>query len=1049
MAPFEIPTPVVSGLKDKIESLTVQGDRLYVGTATGNLAIYGIDDNVEEGEDTVTLAETKKALVRRAIEQIGFIKDINSLVVLSESTVTLFPLPAFSPSTPLLKAKAAFSFAIHSSVQHISTESQAPAEEFSSKPPTIPTLVTQLVVGCRRKVVIYSWKDGEAQESKEAPLPHSARIITFLDKDTACFGYSPTEYAIFSIPKMTATDITIPQPGTAVVAGMGALSGLGGYMTLGLGAKPKPGVLQISETETLILKDNEGIFIGPDAGPARPTSVEWPAPPEEIAFVKPYIFSVLPPGSITSPPQKPEPSASIPQTPLIPTTVVQIRSSISLLPTQTLSFPFNHPSTPPTANATVRLLTPSPSSKSSLFLLTTPTDRTAAAAEGSTLWQFRMKSWDAQIDELVAAGQYSDALALLDTIDASALPDKEQRVTKIRGLNAVAQFRASQFDTALDTFIALDINPAKVVALYPEAVAGRLSVPQEAWIPLFGGSVVEEASTPSTPSVAGSLKDGADGQPADSKSVAELLESLPSTSTLSLPASTSGLTASTSGTLRGRLKGLGAFLAVNDNAPSSASKAKPKQPVHDDLARSMRTLQEYLSYHRPRVAAALLAAGIAPNDHHPNIRPLSEMSVEDLFALPNAPLSALTPEQLIAFAQIVDTARFKSYLLNSPGLLGPLCRLPNWCEVSEVEEELLARGKFAELRDLYHGKGMHRKALELLKQQSEKETDMEDKLSPSIYYLQKLGSEHLDEIFASARWVFEQDSSMAFQIFTSEDVELPRPAVADYLETIDPLLCIRYIEFLIEERQEESRVFHDRLAELYLKMTLSTKKRNDKDWPQHYEKLLKFINTTDRYSIDRLYGIISSEDLYEARAILLGRFGRHDQALELYVYRLQDYQKAEEHCISVYRPGTETANVYLTLLRLYLRPTDKNAPDLLKPALDIVARHSHQLDAVDTLQLLPPLVSTQDVRTFLIGALRAPIFDTRVIRNISKARGDQVDRKLMNLQTKRVKITDSRICPQCHKRIGNSFIAVHAPRGEVTHYQCREAFSRRLTEMRH
>lgn len=35
-------------------------------------------------------------------------------------------------------------------------------------------------------------------------------------------------------------------------------------------------------------------------------------------------------------------------------------------------------------------------------------------------------------------------------------------------------------------------------------------------------------------------------------------------------------------------------------------------------------------------------------------------------------------------------------------------------------------------------------------------------------------------------------------------------------------------------------------------------------------------------------------DLFEARAILLGRLGRHDQALELYVYRMHDYRKAEE-----------------------------------------------------------------------------------------------------------------------------------------------------------
>lgn len=59
--------------------------------------------------------------------------------------------------------------------------------------------------------------------------------------------------------------------------------------------------------------------------------------------------------------------------------------------------------------------------------------------------------------------------------------------------------------------------------------------------------------------------------------------------------------------------------------------------------------------------------------------------------LPNSPLSSLTPEQLTRFAQIIDTALFKSYLVIRPAMLGPLCRLDNWCEVSEVEEILQER----------------------------------------------------------------------------------------------------------------------------------------------------------------------------------------------------------------------------------------------------------------------------------------------------------------------------------------------------------------------
>ena len=35
-------------------------------------------------------------------------------------------------------------------------------------------------------------------------------------------------------------------------------------------------------------------------------------------------------------------------------------------------------------------------------------------------------------------------------------------------------------------------------------------------------------------------------------------------------------------------------------------------------------------------------------------------------------------------------------------------------------------------------------------------------------------------------------------------------------------------------------------------------------------------------------------DLYEARAIVLGRMGEHRQALAIYVFDLQDSEKAEE-----------------------------------------------------------------------------------------------------------------------------------------------------------
>ena len=246
----------------------------------------------------------------------------------------------------------------------------------------------------------------------------------------------------------------------------------------------------------------------------------------------------------------------------------------------------------------------------------------------------------------------------------------------------------------------------------------------------------------------------------------------------------------------------------------------------------------------------------------------------------------------------------------------------------------------------------------------------------------------------------------------------------------------------------------------------------------------------------------SRTDLYEARAILLGRLGRHDQALETYVYRLQDYTKAEEyvhsliysssiltltrHCKRVYRAGTETSDIFLALLKLYLRPTSQTSSNsnLLQPALELISRHGPRLDAVETLQLLPPLVTADDIRPFLIDSLRTPVFDTRVVREISKARNDQLARRLMALQSRRVKVTDSRMLVLNHSAIEliiyfylfsvvlnaindweivlslcmllGMFLPwfVHLGfsdgqiSGEVTHYQCREPFSRHLRGIR-
>ena len=115
----------------------------------------------------------------------------------------------------------------------------------------------------------------------------------------------------------------------------------------------------------------------------------------------------------------------------------------------------------------------------------------------------------------------------------------------------------------------------------------------------------------------------------------------------------------------------------------------------------------------------------------------------------------------------------------------------------------------------------------------------------------------------------------------------------------------------------------------------------------------------------------------------------------------------DRYCKRVYHIEPDSKGIFLTLLRIYLKSSTPS--NLLRPALDLISRHSPRLDAVETLHLLPPMVAAQDLKAFLCEALREPLFDTRVVREVWKGRSEQVASRLIALQAKRVKVTDSRM----------------------------------------
>ncbi|EIW66424.1 hypothetical protein TREMEDRAFT_70067 [Tremella mesenterica DSM 1558] len=1027
--------PLLPSSTLRITSLCQHDDKLYVGCANGTIRTYTLDAVTSDGEAGPSVPRlqllTTHQLSKRSIDQLGVLPYGQQLAVLSESVITLYSLPNLEKgsSSVLAQARSAHCFSItsYASINKTKSLKSVRSEDVGKEDKSVGDV---LIVGCRKKVVVYGFGRGY-KEGWELALPHSPRqiVIPFSNPSfppgTVHLLYSPQNSVLLHInisstPHLTTTDLTTsPVPpattsadstqtgstylstgeGTGLgLGGMSSLTGLGGYVGLGSKAAIPLGT-RTAEGEALLARDELGVFYSSEGNYTRGESLRFPSMPDLLEFSNPYIYSV-----VTSPTTAGPPSTAL-QVHLGPT--LSLRHTV----------PIPAPTTGSMSVSSSTLITPtgrspaeSLASGTKLCFVSTPTDKTLAQSEGSSVWALQAGDLGEDVDDLVREGKIGDAIGLVDAVGEDNMTPS-RRLPHLKTLQAVQQFAKGDFQTAMDTFLIFDVNPALVVSLFPaETISGRSHVSREAWMELFGA-------------VSGARLD-------------------PESSASDNP--TKGLLKSMTHLSIGKKNSFDSIKAADNLTATSAEPAKVDDTTTPRAA--LEALMYYLSDRRQKLTGAinLLTSPLPPESSLP---PLSSLSADELHALPSIPMPEMEPEQLLRVAQVIYTALLKVYLVARPILVGSLCRIENWCDVVEVEELLKQQKKFGDLIDLYQGKKMHSKALTLLHELAKEEEDRLDRYPPTVRYLHKLGSEGLDLIFEHSKWVINENTYEGLQIFIAEEPEvesLPRKQVVEFLETTSKEACIGYLEHLIHTLQEQGAEYHDKLAELYLERVKSSKDDEIK------EKLLDFLIGSNQYRAYRLLNRLGSDEMPEARAILLGRMGRHEDALKIYLYDLNDYSAADLYCSRVYSKFPDPSGIYLTLLHLYLRPSPPN-PILISPALTLIAKHGTRLEPQAVLDLLPPLLTMQQISEFLIKTLRgghAAKEEHRVVKQLVGARKEEVERNLMNLQVRHVRINDQRICPQCHKRLGASAIAIHSPRGEVTHLHCKDLFNSRLAKLR-
>ncbi|KAF9698218.1 hypothetical protein EKO04_003649 [Ascochyta lentis] len=1051
--------------KSKIESILAYGDRVLVGLNTGALRIYRVNEEAdppaqngaEKGDtngdvngDTTTTATApapaptptptptttpapppakaadllreEEKFSRRPIQQLAIIKEANILVSLSDNHVSIHDLHTYQLQEKLEKTRGATTFAAASNIV---------------KDPTtgIPSIVSRLAVAVKRKIILWTWQDMELSgDATELALIASVKSLTWATGTKLVAGMDPG-FVMVDMDTQHVQDIV--KPGAMGDAGgqggqggarFGAVSSSGmGYMGMGSWV-PKPLATRLGEGQMLLAKDVNSLFIDSDGNALDKRQVPWPFAPEMLAYSYPYMLALQAPSKGS----------------------LEVRNPDTLNLLQSISLP----------NVTF-LHVPQPN------ISLAHAGKGFLVASDRCIWRMGAQSYETQIDQLTASGRYDEALSLLNMLEDTLLQDKEGRVREIKTLKAEALFHDKKWHDAMDLFIDAKAPPERVIALFPRAVAGDLS---------------HEESVKGDGSVADEEELEGEKHAEDSEDIKKISRE----STFN-PATTIGR--SMMGRLVGGHKKVDSDVAsirssVREDAAETASIRPPKKVTETtqpdkqvDFSNAVRALQSYLAQCRVQIKRYIDTDGKlkeplpAPSDSQPEeYKPLFHYFIQDSAG------EVDWTAKLLNVAQLVDTTLFRAYMLTKSTLAGSLFRLPNFCEPDVVQEKLYETGRYADLIDFLHGKKLHRQALELLEKFGKNEADEEVASAlqgpqRTVGYLQQLPPEMIDLILEFAEWPLRTDPGLGMDVFLAdtENAEtLPRQRVLEFLEKLDLKLAVKYLEHIIEELNDLTPDFHQKLVDLFLERLRSGEFEDDEEKGRWRERLQTFLKTSSNYNNYRVFKQLSPDDpdFFESRAIVLSKMGQHKQALQIYVFQLKDYVKAEEYCNNIFlaatapitsphpqaqntEKDTQEPSIYHTLLSLYLTPPPPHSANW-PPALELLSKHGARLPAATTLDLVPPSLPVADLESYFKGRIRAANSLLNSERIVARLRGVEkmgVESSLLlgsdfeknphkpGGLNRRVVVDEDRHCAVCHKRFGGSAIRVW-PDGSVVHSGC-------------
>lgn len=219
------------------------------------------------------------------------------------------------------------------------------------------------------------------------------------------------------------------------------------------------------------------------------------------------------------------------------------------------------------------------------------------------------------------------------------------------------------------------------------------------------------------------------------------------------------------------------------------------------------------------------------------------------------------------------------------------------------------------------------------------------------------------------------------------------------------------------------------------------------------EKLIDFLRKSNQFTPETVLTHFPENDLFEERAIILGKLGRHEKVLAIHVQILGDIKKAVKYCESVYAANSEASKtIFIQLIEILLKPPTTPPyskvelhPRCMEPnveaVLDLLEQHATKLNPYALLQILPNDISMTRLQPFLETALHHSLERRRnnqVLKGLLYAANLQLQEQRMHLESRNVLVYEYSVCPVCKKKFTNQSAFVRYPDGRIVHYSCRD-----------